>query len=145
MNKENDEKKTLIELKEIAKELNIKNISKLKKSELIEEILNISPKSIEKNGVILQEKITPKNKNEDNSTPTNDNKEEVREEKRERLKVMINESDTAIGVLEILENNSFGFLRVISTGWAFFALPIFPPMAQTPGLISTSIEGRHKP
>ncbi|MGN0025563.1 MAG: transcription termination factor Rho [Clostridium sp.] len=111
MNKENYEKKTLIELKEIAKELNIKNISKLKKSELIEEILNNSPKSIEKNGVILQEKITPKNKNEDNSTPTNDNKEEVREEKRERLKVMINESDTAIGVLEILENNSFGFLR----------------------------------
>jgi len=111
LNKENYEKKTLIELKEIAKELNIKNISKLKKSELIEEILNNSPKSIEKNGVILQEKITPKNKNEDNSTPTNDNKEEVREEKRERLKVMINESDTAIGVLEILENNSFGFLR----------------------------------
>ena len=111
MNKENYEKKTLIELKEIAKELNIKNISKLKKSELIEEILNNSPKSIEKNGVILQEKITPKSKNEDNSTLTNENKEEIREEKRERLKVMINESDTAIGVLEILENNSFGFLR----------------------------------
>jgi len=111
LNKENYEKKTLIELKEIAKELNIKNISKLKKSELIEEILNNSPKSIEKNGVILQEKITPKSKNEDNSTLTNENKEEIREEKRERLKVMINESDTAIGVLEILENNSFGFLR----------------------------------
>ena len=111
MNKENYEKKTLIELKEIAKEFNIKNISKLKKSELIEEILKNSPKSIEKNGVILQEKITPKVKIEDNSTLVNDNKEEIREEKRERLKVMINESDTAIGVLEILENNSFGFLR----------------------------------
>lgn len=111
MNKENYEKKTLIELKEIAKELNIKNISKLKKSELIEEILNNSPKSIEKNGVILQEKITPKVKNEDSANIVNDNKEEFREEKRERLKVMINESDTAIGVLEILENNSFGFLR----------------------------------
>ena len=119
MNKENYDKKTLVELKEIAKELNIKNISKLKKSELIEEILNNSPKSIEKNGVILQEKITPKAKIEENSKPVNDNKEEVkeenreenREEKRERLKVMINESDTAVGVLEILENNSFGFLR----------------------------------
>lgn len=111
MNKENYEKKTLIELKEIAKELNIKNISKLKKSELIEEILNNSPKSIEKNGVIVQEKITPKVKNEDSTNIVNDNKEEFREEKRERLKVMINESDTAIGVLEILENNSFGFLR----------------------------------
>ncbi|MCF0149713.1 MAG: transcription termination factor Rho [Clostridium sp.] len=111
MNKENYEKKTLIELKEIAKELNIKNISKLKKSELIEEILKNSPKSIEKNGVVLQEKITPKAKSEDDSNFANDNKEENREEKRERLKVMINESDTAIGVLEILENNSFGFLR----------------------------------
>ncbi|MBD7915812.1 transcription termination factor Rho [Clostridium sp. Sa3CUN1] len=111
MNKENYEKKTLIELKEIAKELNIKNISKLKKSELIDEILEKSPKSIEKNGVILQEKITPKTNNEESPTLSKENKEEGREEKRERLKVMINESDTAKGVLEILENNSFGFLR----------------------------------
>lgn len=111
MNKENYEKKTLIELKEIAKELNIKNISKLKKSELIDEILEKSPKSIEKNGVILQEKITPKTNNEESPTLSKENKEEGKEEKRERLKVMINESDTAKGVLEILENNSFGFLR----------------------------------
>ena len=111
MNKENYEKKTLIELKEIAKELNIKNISKLKKSELIDEILDKTPKSIEKNGVILQEKITPKSKSEEDSNLIKENKEDNREEKRERLKVMINESDTAIGVLEILENNSFGFLR----------------------------------
>lgn len=111
MNKENYEKKTLIELKEIAKELNIKNISKLKKSELIDEILDKSPKSIEKNGVILKENITPKANVEGNSSIVKENIEEVREEKRERLKVMINESDTAKGVLEILENNSFGFLR----------------------------------
>ena len=111
MNRENYEKKTLIELKEIAKELNIKNISKLKKSELIDEILKNSPKSIEKNGVVLQEKITPKVKIEENSNVVQENTEEAREEKRERLKVMINESDTAKGVLEILENNSFGFLR----------------------------------
>ena len=111
MNKENYEKKTLIELKEIAKELNIKNISKLKKSELIDEILDKTPKSIEKNGVILQEKITPKAKNEEDSSLIKENKEENVEEKRERLKVMINESESAKGVLEILENNSFGFLR----------------------------------
>jgi len=112
LNKENYEKKTLIELKEIAKELNIKNISKLKKSELIDEILDKSPKSIEKDGVILQEKITPKvNVEESSDSATKENKEEDREEKKERLKVMINESDSAKGVLEILENNSFGFLR----------------------------------
>ena len=106
MNKENYEKKTLVELKEIAKELNVKNISKLKKSELIDEIINNLPKSIEKNGVILQEKITPKLSNK-STEAYNINKEE----KEERLKVMINESDTAVGVLEILENNNFGFLR----------------------------------
>lgn len=111
MNKENYEKKTLVELKEIAKELNIKNISKLKKSELIDEIIDKSPKSIEKNGVVLKEKITPKVKIEENINLKKENKEEVMEEKREKLKVMINESDTAKGVLEILENNSFGFLR----------------------------------
>ena len=111
MNKENYEKKTLVELKEIAKELNIKNISKLKKSELIDEIMDKSPKSIEKNGVVLKEKITPKVKIEENINLKKENKEEVMEEKREKLKVMINESDTAKGVLEILENNSFGFLR----------------------------------
>lgn len=127
MSKEIYERKTLAELKEIAKQLNIKNISKLKKSELIDAIIENSPKSIEKNGVILQERITPKVKSEEINVVNNsfnkdireenkeerkeDIKEENREEKRERLKVMINESNTAKGVLEILENNSFGFLR----------------------------------
>ena len=36
---------------------------------------------------------------------------EEKEEKKERLKVMINESNSSKGVLEIQENNSFGFLR----------------------------------
>jgi transcription termination factor Rho len=127
LSKEIYERKTLAELKEIAKQLNIKNISKLKKSELIDAIIENSPKSIEKNGVILQEKITSKVKSEEINVVNNsfnkdireenkeerkeDIKEENREEKRERLKVMINESNTAKGVLEILENNSFGFLR----------------------------------
>ncbi|GAB6169209.1 transcription termination factor Rho [Clostridium carnis] len=116
MTKDVFEKKTLAELKDIAKELEIKNISKLKKSELIDIILEKSPKSIEKNGVILQEKITPKVrieeviKTESNLKPVESNYEN-REEKKERLKVMINESNTAKGVLEILENNNFGFLR----------------------------------
>ena len=118
MNKENYEKKTLLELKEIAKDLNLKNISKLKKGELIEEIIKNLPNTnmtntnianaIEKDGVILQEKITPKsNRSEDSYNIT----KEEREEKKEKLKEMINESNTAVGVLEILENNNFGFLR----------------------------------
>ena len=111
MNKENYEKKTLVELKKIAKDLNIKNISKLKKGELIDEIINNSPKSIEKNGVVLKEKITPKTRTSESVTTEKEVSEEEKEEKKEKLKVMINESDSAKGVLEILENNSFGFLR----------------------------------
>lgn len=126
---------TLIELRKIAKELGVKNLTKFKKGELIEEILKMSPKSIEKDGVVLTEKISPKSRNVDDSEKNDyikvdvskldysnmeekeDTEEEVQEtkinveEKREKLRGMINESDTAKGVLEINENNSFGFLR----------------------------------
>ena len=124
---ENYNEMTLVNLKEIAKEKGIKNISKLKKSELIEELVKITPNKIEKNGVILTEKIEPKNRNIEASIHIEENvnneayvsnsrdrynvTEEDKEEKKERLKVMINESNSSKGVLEIQENNSFGFLR----------------------------------
>lgn len=65
------DKMTLIELKDIAKNLGIKNISKKKKSELIDSIKEVQnekeastiateTKAIEKDGVILREKIAPK-------------------------------------------------------------------------------------
>ena len=124
---ENYNEMTLVNLKEIAKEKGIKNISKLKKSELIEELVKITPNKIEKNGEILTEKIAPKNRNIEASIHIEENvnneayvsnsrdrynvTEEDKEEKKERLKVMINESNSSKGVLEIQENNSFGFLR----------------------------------
>ena len=124
---ENYNEMTLVNLKEIAKEKGIKNISKLKKSELIEELVKITPNKIEKDGVILTEKIAPKNRNIEASIHIEENvnneayvsnsrdrynvTEEDKEEKKERLKVMINESNSSKGVLEIQENNSFGFLR----------------------------------
>ena len=127
METENYNEMTLATLKEIAKEKGIKNISKLKKSELIEELVKITPNKIEKNGVILTEKIAPKNRNIEASIHIDENvnseayasdsrdrynvTEEEKEEKKERLKVMINESNSSNGVLEIQENNSFGFLR----------------------------------
>ena len=127
METENYNEMTLANLKEIAKEKGIKNISKLKKSELIEELVKITPNKIEKNWVILTEKIAPKNRNIEasihidenvnNEAYTSDSRyrynvtEEEKEEKKERLKVMINESNSSKGVLEIQENNSFGFLR----------------------------------
>ena len=50
----------LKQLRELAKEAGIKNISKLKKSELFEVLKNIKPISLEKDGVILSEKISVK-------------------------------------------------------------------------------------
>ena len=110
---------TLVDLKNKAKELGIKNISKLKKSELMDELVKVTPNSIEKNGVVLREKIAPKirekestnNTNNGYSTRENNITEEQKEEKKEKLKVMINESGSAKGVLEVQENNNFGFLR----------------------------------
>ncbi|WP_423739051.1 transcription termination factor Rho [Clostridium cuniculi] len=112
---------TLVDLKNKAKELGIKNISKLKKSEIIDELVKVTPNAIEKNGVILTEKIAPKVREQENSNNTFSNNhenrenysmtEEQKEEKKERLKVMINESGSSKGVLEVQENNNFGFLR----------------------------------
>jgi transcription termination factor Rho len=130
VNKDVDNMK-LAELREFAKNLGIGNIYKYKKAELIEQIKKVSPAYIKRDGLILREKISPKNeivhnhkeKKEESthSLPAsrlkhvNDGKAEDSkdsgEEKKEKLKEMINESDSARGVLEIIENNNYGFLR----------------------------------
>jgi len=164
LTKQEYESMTLTSLKDIAKDLGVKNISKYKKTELIEEILKNSNNFIKKDGVILRENIAPKIaepksekltenaakpfsneesravSNESSRTASNgtsrtisnevsrhassaparvNNNAEVNKvateasntEKKEVLKEMINESVMAKGILEILENNSFGFLR----------------------------------
>lgn len=128
MTKKEYESMTLTKLKDIAKDLGVKNISKYKKNELIEEILKVPSNFIEKNGVILRENIAPKNVEETRSViPRSNNTESNKEsndsevksrtneignvEKERKFKEMINESNVANGILEILENNSFGFLR----------------------------------
>ena len=118
------ESMTVKELREIAKKLDIKNISKFKKSELIEEIKTSQSTAIEKDGKILVEKISPKvikngnhihnkitKENSVNEEKTNSLMKNNEENKAERLKEMINESQRAKGVLEIIENNNYGFLR----------------------------------
>ncbi|WP_072993055.1 transcription termination factor Rho [Clostridium cavendishii] len=169
---------TLVQLKEIAKELGVKNITKFKKSELIDEIIRYSPNTVEKDGVVLREKISPKMQDEevsniDNSKTKSLNKEiekseevveeeksngsgydfktnnsnynfksnnstydfktsnstydfktsndrnsnlenrddEQNGEKKERFRELVNTSESAVGVLEILDTNNFGFLR----------------------------------
>ena len=121
MTRETYAEMTLVDLKSKAKELGIKNISKLKKSEIIDELVKVTPNTIEKNGVILTERIAPKVREQENSNNTFSNNyenrenysmtDEQKEEKKERLKVMINESGSSKGVLEVQENNNFGFLR----------------------------------
>ncbi|MDR3595915.1 transcription termination factor Rho [Clostridium sp.] len=138
MTKQEYESMTLAELKDIAKSLNIKNLSKYKKNDLIEEILTTSNANnfIKKDGVILRENIAPKAVKADEDNVRNAesseqlkpvDKEETRINnnsnvslevsqaeniaKKENLREMINDSSVASGILEILENNSFGFLR----------------------------------
>lgn len=134
MTKQDYEKMTLTKLKEVAKEIGIKNITKFKKDDLIEEILKVSPNSIEKEGVVLRESISPKPttistenveiKNSSNSynkekrivENIKNSREDIKrdsdqEEKKERVKERINEASAVSGILEIQENNNFGFLR----------------------------------
>ncbi len=134
MTKQDYEKMTLTKLKEVAKEIGIKNISKFKKDDLIEEILKVSPNSIEKEGVVLRESISPKPttistenveiKNSSNSynkekrivENIKNSREDIKrdsdqEERKERVKERINEASVVSGILEIQENNNFGFLR----------------------------------
>lgn len=111
------ESMTVVELKQIAKELGIKGSSKLKKVELIEHINKTSPLAINKEGVVLREKIAPKVVHKKESVEIKENQIDIEEENNENedkgrnLKEMIHESDTAKGVLEIIENNNYGFLR----------------------------------
>lgn len=96
---------TIAELRELAKELGIKSISKFKKLELMAEIKKASPASIEKDGVVLREKLSTKTEEESREV-----KDET-EEKKEKFKELVNDSGTARGVLEIIETNNYGFLR----------------------------------
>lgn len=153
MTEKSYESMTLTELKQLAKDLEIKNISKLKKSELIEAIIQSkkvegTPVAIEKDGVVLREKISPKSApqeeivvEEPKKDPVKDNGSNVTlrnetnlrtetnfrnqgngyynnqvsdEEKKERLRAVINEAETVEGILDIVNENpgnNFGFLR----------------------------------
>lgn len=102
----------LSELKEIAKKAEIKNISKFRKNELIEKIQASSIPFVKKDGEILTENITSKSEVvEENKNEKIQNVTQVEDDKRERLKNIIEESGSGKGVLEINENNSYGFLR----------------------------------
>ncbi|GAA0177760.1 transcription termination factor Rho [Clostridium sediminicola] len=124
--------KTVAQLREVAKNLGLKNISKFKKSELIDKIKESKSFSIEKDGIILRERIKEKTVTEeksvkvvennnnkastfkienrnDSSNKNNQNKND--NDKSKNLRQIIDTSNSARGVLEINESNNFGFLR----------------------------------
>lgn len=121
MSNDNIEQLTLVQLRDLAKKLEIKGIYKLKKAELIEKIKQKSPVYVNKQGEVLVEKVSNKQQtttvhSQDDSSRTDENHKEfikdIKNDKAYKEKIkMINESDTAKGVLEINENNNYGFLR----------------------------------
>jgi len=120
----------LQDLRKIAKDLGIKNISKYRKSELIEAIMDtyqareegkedyVAPEPIEDSEVIQEE---PEIEEEVIDEPVLVERRaghqpmdlsDVNEEKREKLQDLLEDSETAEGILELIENTGYGFLRL---------------------------------
>ena len=94
------ENMTLIELKNIAKEKNIKNISKLKKDELVS-MLNDLEKNSHQNKKVLRYDSEDKDQLEDFN---------IVEDHSIEYKVTNNEDQIIEGILEVLPDG-YGFLR----------------------------------
>lgn len=115
MNFEELKQKTLEELREIGKDLGIKSVTKYRKSELIEGILNFEetkslsiPKDDADDEEGLPEDIPEVEPEVVEKIKLND----IDAEKRERMKELIQDSDTVEGIFEQIENQSYGFLRL---------------------------------
>ena len=109
-NNENISKLTLAELKEKAKELGIKSISKMKKSEL-EEAIRLNQKTNDKNSVSLQEKDVnlPIKDDEKVIFPENPPVSEKTVPSKESQQNQNNTTEVT-GILDVLPDG-FGFLR----------------------------------
>lgn len=126
--------KTLEELREIGKSLEIKSVTKFRKSELVEEILKIQeenerkanePKPIEIPEEIeeIVEAVTvaaanaeteeiPETVTEQKHVPQIKASDIADNDKRERIQELLQDADTVEGVFEQIENQSYGFLRL---------------------------------
>jgi transcription termination factor Rho len=114
--------KTLEELRELGKENGIKSVTKYRKSELIEELLNIEEKrkNMENQEPEIQipevmdepieeaAEVTAEVPKENTAMKLND----IDADKRVRMQELIADSDTVEGVFELIENQSYGFLRL---------------------------------
>ncbi len=112
---------SLQELRKLAKELDIKSITKYRKGELIEEILKKDEEKQKGKGktdiVDEVDKIDEnevENEDEAHENGSDDKIEllDINEGKRGKLKQVLQDSETAEGILELIENTGFGFLRL---------------------------------
>lgn len=99
--------KTLEELREIAKQYNIKSLTKYRKSELIEEILKLDEEK-KKETEVKSEPIIPEVDKFVEEIKLND----IDEDKRGKMQELIADSETVEGIFELIENQSYGFLRL---------------------------------
>lgn len=113
---------TLQELRELAKNAGIKNIGKYRKSEIIEELLKEKNEPVKEEIVIPEipevnetpeETVTPQNADTNQANGRRHiDLSDVNEEKRERLQEILQDSETSEGILELIENTGYGFLRL---------------------------------
>lgn len=104
--------KTLEELREIGKEAGIKSVTRYRKSELIEEIINIDEKKKEEPKEIVEDFKEEEEVVEEPKKPEVMKLNDIDADKRERIQELIQDSDTVEGVFELVENQSYGFLRL---------------------------------
>jgi transcription termination factor Rho len=112
MNFDELKSKTLEELRELGKEMEIKSITKFRKSELIEEMLKLDEEKKKKeaqgeNEIIIAPETETIVK-EAESIVLHD----IEADKREKIQELISDSDTVEGIFEHIEGQSYGFLRI---------------------------------
>ena len=111
---------TLLKLRELAKTLDIKNVSKYRKSELIEEMLKKQEESLKeppKEEIVIKEDLETDDTTQAAETDSGASQvpidlSDIHAEKRERLQEILQGSETAEGILELIENTGYGFLRL---------------------------------
>ncbi|KRQ87759.1 hypothetical protein ABG79_00564 [Caloramator mitchellensis] len=99
--------KSLEELRDIGKDLGIKSVTKFRKSELIEEILKIQEQPEDEASKEISI-IIPEVEKELEVMKLHD----IDADKRNRLQELLVDSDTVEGIFELVENQSYGFLRL---------------------------------
>jgi len=119
----------LVELRELAKKYDIKSVARFRKSELIEEIVKRSEEPQENNAkdeVIDIPEITETEEVAEETVETETETEateqppgrkhidlsDVNVGKREKLQEILQDSETSEGILELIENTGYGFLRL---------------------------------